>query len=650
MISSLRKRLASGLVLVILGLGIISLVFTDFGTSGVGGIGALSGGGSADAVATIEGKDLPASEVQDEINRRYQAARQQQPTLDLATFLADDSYGQLLNQMITLWALDQYGRERGLVVSQTLVDRMIVNIPQFRNFTGQFDNATFRQELAAQNMTEAQFREQLTRQLMQRQLLAPIALGGRVPLDIARYYSNVPLERRRGSIGMVAAAPLAAGVAPTNAEIAAFYRANRAAFTIPERRVVRYALVGPEQVAQAGAATDAEIAQAYRANQGRFGARDVRTLQHLVVQDRRQAQAAVQQLRGGASFAEVTSRLGFAASDLTFADQTREAFAGQAPAPVAQTAFATAQGQVAGPISFEGRFHIVRVERVNTLPARSLESARAEIATFIERRKKVEALDDLVTRIEDQLAEGANFEQVARAERLAVVTSPPITAAGRVAGGQPVQITPELQRMLPTAFAIDSEELRPVVEQLEANNRFALLDVQRVDAAAPPPLAQVVDRVRAALIQRRSIERARALADGIARRVNAGIPIARAFAEAQPRLPAPEMVTRERADVMVASAPPAPLAALFDLRQGRARVVAAPDRAGFYVVFLAERTPGNAATIPQLAERTRAQFMASLSEEMAQQFARSVELRSEISRNEDAIRRARAAIGGGGTE
>ena len=39
-----------------------------------------------------------------------------------------------------------------------MVDREIVNIPAFRNFAGQFDEATFRQALQGQNITEAQLR------------------------------------------------------------------------------------------------------------------------------------------------------------------------------------------------------------------------------------------------------------------------------------------------------------------------------------------------------------------------------------------------------------------------------------------------------------------------------------------------------------
>ncbi len=649
MLAGLRKSLkswAAGLVLLI---ALVAIVVTGFGTGGTGGLGSLAGGGSAsESLATVEGRAVTASEANDAVNRQFAAARREQPTLDMGTFLGAGAFEQITDQLIVARAIQAFAEAQGFVVSDEMIDRQIVGIPQFRNFTGRFDQATFRQALAGENLTEAAFREDIARSLTVRQLLGPIATGGRVPQGVARAYADLLLERRRGTIGVVPAELMAAGIAPSDAEVAQYYRANRAAFTVPERRVIRYALLGAEQVAQAGAATDAEIAAVYRSNQIRYGPRETRTLQHLVLQDERQAQTAVQQLRGGASFADVTSRLGFAAADLTYADQNQAGFARQATQPVARAAFAAAQGSVAGPIRSAGAFHVVRVERVNTVQGRPLEAVRGEIASFIERRKRTEALQDLITRIEDHLADGANFDQVARAERLAVITTPPITAAGQPIGGQPWQAPPELQRLLASAFEIDAEELDPVVEQLEPNTRFALLGIERVEPAAPPPLAQIRDRVRAAFVQRRALERARAIADALVRRINGGMPAARAFAEAQPRLPAPETTEMRRLDISRAGQQvPPPLMALFSLPPGRARIVPAPNGAGWFVVFHERRTAGDAASAPELVETTRNEFAGSAGEEIAQQFARAIELQSEISRNEEAIRRARQQIGGG---
>jgi len=651
MLGNLRKKLASGFILVILGLGIISLVFTDFGTSGMGGIGALAGGGApgaGDTLATIEGTALTARDVSDMVNRQYGRARQQDPTLTMEAFLAQGAFEQVLDQMAMAAAVQAYARSQGLVVSPTMIDREIVNIPVFRNLTGQFDQTVYEQQLRSLNLTEARFRQDVEQSLTQRQLLGPISLGARPPEGVAREYANLLLERRRGTIAIVPTELLAQGINPSDAELAAFYRTNRIAFTMPERRVIKYAVIGPEQVAQAARATDAEVAAVYRNSPLTYGPRETRTIQSIVLPSQQAADAFAARVRGGANFVEAAASAGFAAADVTFADQNREQFARVSNPRVAAAAFSAAQGAVAGPIRSELGFHVVRVERIANIAARPLEAVRGEIAAALEARKRAEALGALITRVEGLLTDGSSLEEVARAENLTIVTTPPITADGRPGGDSQWVAPPELAPLLAAAFEIDADDPEPVVEQITANERFAMLGLDRTLPAAPLPLAQILPQVRAAFIQQRARQQARALADRIAQAINSGTPAARALAEAQPRLPAGQSVDMRRVDISrQGQQVPPPLITLFSIPQGRARVMPAPNNAGWFIVVHEQRTPGDASGNAQLIQSTRTEFGNSASEELAQQFARAIETRSEISRDEDAIRRARQAIGGG---
>ncbi|HEX8640693.1 MAG TPA: peptidylprolyl isomerase [Allosphingosinicella sp.] len=642
MLASFRRSAKSWAAGAILFIALIAIVVTGFGTGGMGGLGGLGGGGAnaGETLARVGDEKLTEEEITDIVNRQYAMARQQQPDLELTAFLTS-SFQPIVDQMVTALAIQAFGTAQGLTVSQRMIDREIVNIPAFRNFTGQFDEQTFRNALAGQNITEAQLRQDIARSLMQRQLLGPVARGAAVPEALAREYANLLLERRRGSIGVVPSELLRQGIEPTEPQIAQYYNANRARFTIPERRVIKYAMLGPEQVAQAAQATDQEIAAFYRRNAAAYGGQERRTVQHLVLQDQRAAQQAVQQLRSGRSFADVASGLGFAAADLTYANQAQAEFARQANPQVAQAAFAAPQGGVVGPFEAEGVFHIVRVEAVNRTAARPLDAVRGEIAQRIQQGKLADALNALVGRVEDRLGEGASIEEVARAERLNLVTTPPLTESGQ-APGQQFAIAPEMQPMLRGAFEIDAEDPEPVVEEVVPNQRFALVSLERVIPAAPPPLAQIRAQVREALIQQRGQERARALAIQIRDRINGGLAPAQAFAQAQPRLPAPQAVDLQRLEISRSGgqAPP-PLVALFSLPQGRAHVMEAPNGAGWFVIHHAQRTAGNASGQQQLINTTRAEFATSAAEEIAQQFARAVEIASDVERNAEAIRAVR---------
>lgn len=645
MLASFRRSVRSWAAAAILFIALIAIVVTGFGTDGMGGMGALGGSGQSSAtLASVEGEEITEQELSDTVNREYNRARQQQPMLDMRTFLASGAFDQLLTRMIVGAALQYFGEQQGLMVSQRMIDREIVNIEAFRNFAGQFDEAAFRQALAQQNMTEAQLRQDIAQSLMQRQLLAPIAFGARVPEGVAREYANLLLERRQGTIGVIPTSLVLQGINPTNAQIAQFYQQNRDRFTIPERRTIRYAMIGPEQIGQAARATEQEIQAYYRQNAAQFAGTEQRTLQHLVLQTESQAQQAVQQLRGGTGFADVAARFGFAAADLTYANQTRAAFAAEAPANVARAAFTAAQGAVVGPVRSEGAFHVVRVDAVTRGQTRTLEQVRPEIVQSIEQRKSADLLSGLVGRVEDRIAEGESLEEIARGERLNLVTTPPITQTGQVPGQQWI-VPPELQPLLNAAFEIDAEEPEPVVEQIQENQRFALVGIENVVPAAPPPLEQILPQVREALIQQRALEQARQVAQAIVNRINGGTPAAQAFAQAQPRPSPPQSVNMRRLEISQGGQQvPPPLLALFSIPQGRARIIPAPGGAGWFVVHHAQRAAGNAAEQPQLISTTRAEFTRTAAEEVAQQFARAVELRTEIERNQEALAETRRRL------
>lgn len=209
----------------ILFLVLIAMVVTGFGTDGMGGLGGMGGGQPrSETLVTVGDGTVTEQELRDLITRQFNQARQQNPALDMNAFLASGAFDQILNSLIVGEAVQQFGGEQGLVATQRMVDREIVNIPQFRNFAGQFDDNAFRAALRNQNLTEAQLREDIARSLVQRQLLGPIALGQRVPEGVARSFANLLLERRRGAIGVVPSGALAASINPSDAEITRFTR------------------------------------------------------------------------------------------------------------------------------------------------------------------------------------------------------------------------------------------------------------------------------------------------------------------------------------------------------------------------------------------------------------------------------------------
>jgi len=651
MVSPRKRKLQSFTTGAILFIALIALVVTGFGTGGFGSIDSLiSGQATGTTIAKVEGRALSEQFVTDTINRQYNVARRNQPTLDLATFLGGGAFDQIVNQLIVNLALEAFGEKQGLTVSPRMVDREIVKIPAFRGVTGQFDEMAMQAALRSQNVTEAQLRDDIAQQLMQRQLLGPIALAAYTPNGVVRAYADLLMEQRTGLIGVVPIQALLSEIQPTDAEVQAFYARNRGRFTVPERRVLQYAVVSRDQVLAQAQVSDADVQAYYRSHADTYGARETRTLRAIVLPTQQAAQAFAQRVRGGTSFVDAARAAGFQESDVTFANRTRQQFAQASTPDVAQAAFGAARGALVGPIRSPLGFHVIEVASVDATPARPLESVRDEIVTAIRNQKAEQAFAAIVNRMQDRISDGASLPEIAQAEHLQLVTTPPITRDGR-ATDQNFTLPAELRPLLQPAFEIDAEHPEAVVEPIVENQSYALLGIGRVFPAAPPPLDQIRDRVRAAAAQDMAFRRARQIAERITNAINRGTAPAQAFAAGHAGLPAPRTVTLRRQDLASAGRQtPPPLLALFTLPQRRARFVPAENNQGWYVVYHQQRTPGDASSEPQLVSVTRAQLNNGAPDEIAQQFARAVELQSRINRNDREIATVRSRLLGGGSD
>lgn len=646
MLTFFRRGIMAKIMLVVLFVSLIAIVITGFGTGGSGGIGEL-GGLRADSVASVEGERITGDDLRKGMQRQLDRMRQENPELDMASFVRRGALGQILDQLIDIAATAVFGRKHGLGVSKTMVDREIAGIPGFQDVTGKFDAAAFQAALQRENLTEAQLRREIEQNLLQRQLVLPAAGSAYVPGALAFEYASLLLESRTAIVGSVPSAALGAGGEPTEAEIAAFYQSSRARYTIPERRVIRYAVFGTANVAGQSQASEAEIVAAYKQNPA-YAARETRTLSQVVLPDQKAAQAIAQKVAGGTAFAAAAAQAGFAASDIALGPQTREQFTGKSSAAVATAAFGAANGATVGPVRSPFGWHVVHVDAVATSAAKPLAAVRGEIAAQIQQRKAQEAVNDLATKIENAISDGASFDDIAKSEKLAVTETAPVTATGAAPDAPGWQPGAELRPLLEGAFALEPGR-DPGVETIEENQRYALVAVARAIPAAPPPLAKIRDRVRADLLLKRASDRARAVATAIVAKINAGTPPAQAFAQAQVRLPAVQTVTATRRDIAREGAEVTPAAAMmFSLPRGKARLLPQAQGQGWAIVYLDKVVRGDAGKEAGLLQAVRGQFAQIIGDEYAQQFMGAIRSGLEVKRNEDSLKKLREELLGTG--
>jgi peptidyl-prolyl cis-trans isomerase D len=580
-------------------------------------------------------------DVDSAMRRVLQQAQRQNPEVTYSAIAGQ--FDPVLEQLITERTLLAFIEDNHFIVSKRLVDAQIANLPQTQGLDGKFNQQAYAAFLQQQQLTDAELRRVLQAALTERMVLAPAAVDPRIPIGVARPYASMLLEMREGQLGLVPTDAFRASLNPSDGDLQSFYSQNRQRYTVPEQRVLRLAKITAEAVA---APTEAEIAAYYKANQATYAGSESRVISQVVVQDKRQSDGVAARAKAGAAFAAAAAPAGFAAEDVSLGAKTRAEFAGVANDAVANAVFSAAKGAVIGPIRSDLGWHVVKVEDIRGASGRSLAQVHGEIADLLKANKSKEALTELVTRVEDQIADGASFNEAVTTAKLPVVTTPAINGGGTSRTDKAYRLPPELQPALKAGFAMSPED-DPEVVTLPDNAGYVLVALDSVIAAAPAPLAQIKDRVRADWIQRKASDRARAVAADVAAKVGRGTPLDQAMEQSSTPLPPVQPMSARRIQISQANAEAAvPLRMLFSLAQGKSRMVADPKGRGFYIIKTDKITPGNSTNNPLLIAQTQAEFQQAAANELGEEMLAAMKAELTVKRNEEAIAKSKRRITG----
>jgi peptidyl-prolyl cis-trans isomerase D len=631
MIAFFRRALSSWLVLGLLGLIMVAFIITGVGSPGAGGGVALFNDWAAKAGSV----KITPEEVEARVKSQLQAARQQNQGLEMPAFVAQGGLDNTLDQMLNSRALELFALRHDMAASRRLVDSEIATIQAFRGPTGSFDRATFLNAIGQAGLTEQQVREDIARDKLVSALIIPAQGGARASMKMSTLYASLLLESRAGEIAAIPGAAIAKPAPPSEAELNQFYTRNAIRYTVPETRTVKYALFDRSRFAQTVQVSDADVAAAYKADAGKYVGKETRVFTQAVFADQQAAQAVVAKTRSGTPIAVAAKASGVDA--VTLAPQDEGAFAGLTSSAAAKAAFAAAIGAVLDPQKTPFGWNVIRLDSINASNTQALASVRPQLVEQIKARKMDGALADLVTKLEDAVADGGTFDDVAKANGLTVVSTPAITASGVAPDNPGFQRDSAILPILKDAFQAAPDDEASVVT-LVPGTAYAFYDLISLNNAAPRPLAAIRTQVVADFQADRASKVARQIADAIAGKVNSGTSLADAVASAGVTLPPARPISARRIDLAQGGAQvPPPVALMFSMAKGKAKVLAMENNQGWFVVNLKSTTPGDAKTLPGLTERTQQEMSATLGDEYVAQMANAVRKDVGVERNANVI-------------
>jgi peptidyl-prolyl cis-trans isomerase D len=487
MLQAIRSKASSLVVKLLFGLLII--------TFGVWGIGDIFRDRGADAtVATVGGRAITLQEmsvaVQNEL-QRLRGVLGGNVDADQAKQLG--IVDQALQRLINNDLVELEIKRMALAIGDDTVRAAILNNPSFRGQGGAFDRNLYTQILAANHMSEAQFEDRLRQDVLRGQLTGALTDGLIAPRELANVLYTARAEKRVADV--VTLPPSAGGAVaqPSEEQIAEFYKAHADDFRAPERRSFKLAYLRIDDIAGGIAFTDDQLHKEFEARQDEFHVAEQRHILQMVLGDEAKATEAEAQLAAGKDFTAVATELAKAeASSIDLGWMGREDLLPDLAGP----AFDLKDGESTKPIKTSFGWHVLRVAGIKPASDQTFDEVKDKLKLELAREKASDAITDVANHVDDALAGGATFEDVAKRFALKTAELADIASDGKKPDGTPADLPQPAAPILHAAFDTESGQMSPLGEM--GNDGYFFVAVDKVTPSAVSPLADVHSQVAAA--------------------------------------------------------------------------------------------------------------------------------------------------------
>ncbi len=535
------------------------LVFFAFVFTGLQGYDRMSDGAGAE-VARVDGQKVTQAEWDAAHRRQVEQARQRMPGMDAKFFDSPEVKRESLDQMVRDRVLFAASTRGHLSVSNERLMREIQSIPQLaalKRPDGSFDVDAYKAMVQAQGRSAESFEAAMRQDLAVRQVLAAVDNSAAPANTAGRNAIDALLQQREVQVLRFDSKDQSAGIAPTEAELAAYHKAHESEFRAPEQAQIEYLVLDLDTIAKRVAVSEEELRKSYEQNIARFTVAEERRASHILVKaakdapkaDRDKAKAKAESLlaqlrKAPATFADVARKNsedpGSAerGGDLEFFGR------GAMTKPFEDATYAMKQGEISNVIETEFGWHIIRLDALRGGDKKPFEAVRAELEADAKKQLAAKEFTADADRFQNLVNKDADKFDSAVAELKLVKQSATVQRIAAPAAKGPLA-SPKL---LDAVFAADSIKSKLNTEAIEtAPNQLVAARIVTHTPARVQALAEVQAIVRERVVQQQAAAKAKKagedkLAAVKAADSTAGLPAAVTLSRNEPAGQAPQVV------------------------------------------------------------------------------------------------------------
>jgi len=454
-----------------------------------GGVGSSLGiGGPPPGVlATVGDEQVTVPEVQREARLmiRQQFPRGGEQTSMLMPFFAGQAAEQLIGEKVLVSEAQRLGLrvsdeelaeelQHGPLSSMLFPDGKFIGQTEYENFAQRAD------------LTIPQFENLEKEYILIRKLRALVSGTAFVGEPEVRAEFDRRNTKVKFDYAVLTQADILKGLHPTDQELKAFYEKNKANYTSPEKRQIKYALVSnlkPEDVS----VTPQELQAYYDQHRDEYRQAEEVKVSHILIKTplpgpdgkvdakgvedaRKKAEDVLKQVKGGGDFAKLAEKY----SEDTTAKSGGELGwigRGRTVPEFEKAAFSLPKGQISDLVKSSYGFHIIRVEDKHEAHAKLLAEVKDEIEGKVREQKAAQATEVMANALSTQ-AHNDGVDKAAQAKSVQVVTSGYFSQAETLPG---LGAAPQLMQAV---FAETEKAPAEVVQVPQGYVIFELLSIK----------------------------------------------------------------------------------------------------------------------------------------------------------------------------
>lgn len=474
-------------------------------------------------VARVEGHKINQTDWDNAHRAETDRIRAQSPAIDAKLLDSPQARYATLERLVRDRVLAAAAQDMHLVTTDAQLARSLQEIPAIaglKRADGTLDAEAYRALVGAQGLTPEGFEANVRRDLSISQVLGGVMGTAFTTPSQVKLALDPLYEQREIQVAQFKAADFASKVAPTEADLQAYYEANAAKFVQLEQASVEYVVLDVDSVRAGIQLSEDDLRTYYKQNQERLAGKEERRASHILINapkdapaaDREKAKARAQELlvqvrKAPGTFAEIAKKSsddkGSAASggDLNFFGR------GAMVKPFEDAAFSLKKGEISDIVESDFGYHIIQLTDIKTPRQPSFEEVRPTLEAELKQQQAQQKFAEVAETFSNSVYEQADsLAPVAEKLKLKVQTASGVTRIPQPGATGPLANP----KFIEALFSPDSLQNKRNTEAIEIGpNQMVAGRVVQYTPAKRLPLEEVHARVREQYVAQKASELAR---------------------------------------------------------------------------------------------------------------------------------------------